>query len=178
MSEFIYELLHLYDYQDYQSFEFSPNTFRLVIFFAWIGMIFAIIGSFYSNYYLGRFVNRLIESGADSPENAKSLYELGIDNQPLLERSLREGSVLRRTVLVADIDKDTINMADKNSASNKYYIPTEAQPTAQRRFKTKGNGIVSLVLSIVAITLILLLMLVFGPWLLGIADGLLAALNT
>lgn len=174
MSEFFYELLHLYDYQEYQSFNFSPNTLRVVCIFAWIGIIIALIGSFYSNYYLGSFVKKLIESGADSSENAKSLSELGIENRPLLARSLREGSVLRKTVLVAEVDKNAIDLSDKNSMAEKYYIPTEAQPTAEKRFRVRGNGVVSLILSIFLITLILLLLLIFGPWLLGIADGLLA----
>ena len=174
MSEFFYELLHLYDYQDYQSFSFSPNTLRMVCFFAWIGIIFALIGSFYSNFYLGSFVKKLIEAGADSSENAKSLTELGIEHSPMLTRSLREGSVLRRTVLVAEFDNNAIDLSDKNSMAEKYYIPKENQNMAEKRFRVRGNGIISLILSIILITIILLLLLIYGPWLLGIADGLLA----
>ena len=174
MYDFFYELTHLYDNVEYQSFNFSPNTLRIIILFGWIGMILALIGSFYSNFYLGSFVKRLIDAGADSPENAKTLYEIGIENKPLLERSLREGSVLRKTVCVANIDNNGINMSDVNSAAEKYYIPAEAQDMAKRRFKVKGNGVVSLIISIIAISIILLLLLIFGPWILGIADGLLS----
>lgn len=173
MYEFFYELLHLYDYTEYQSFSFSPNTLRIVFIFAWIGMICAIIGSFYSNFYLGSFVKKLIDAGADSPENARSLYDLGIENKAMLERSLREGSVLRKTVCVAEIDTNGINMADKNSTAQKYYIPQESQERATKRFNVKGNGIISLIISILALTVILILLLIFGPWILGIADGLL-----
>lgn len=174
MYEFFYELTHLYDNAEYQSFNFSPNTLRIVFIFAWIGMICALIGSFYSNYCLGTFVQKLIHQGADSPENAKTLYELGIENRPLLVRSLREGSVLRKTVQVTEIDTNAINMSDKNSAAQRYYIPAEKQELAKKRYKVKGNGITSLILSIIVITLILMVLLIFGPWILGIADGLLA----
>ena len=176
MSDFFYELLHLYDSEQYQSFNFSPNTLRIVFIFAWVGIIIALIGSFYSNYYLGSFVKKLISHGADSPENALSLYELNIENQPLLTRSLREGSVLRRAVKSVAPDKDNINMGDVSSMAEKYYIDADMQEYAQKRFKVEGNGILPLIISIVGITVVLVLLLVFGPWILGIADGLLAAL--
>ena len=146
----------------------------MVCFFAWIGIIFALIGSVYSNFYLGSFVKTLIEAGADSSENAKSLTELGIEHSPMLTRSLREGSVLRRTVLLAEFDNNAIDLSDKNSMAEKDYIPKENQDMAEKRFRVRGNGIISLILSIILITIILLLLLIYGPWLLGIADGLLA----
>ena len=59
----------------------------------------------------------------------------------------------------------------------KYYIEADMHTYAQKRFKVEGNGIISLIISIIAITIVLLILLIFGPWILGIADGLLAALT-
>lgn len=177
MSEFFYNLLHLYDSETYQTFTFTPNTLRIIFIFAWIGIIMALIGSFYSNYYLGSFVDKLIGAGASSPESAKSLSELGIENRPMLARSLREGSVLRKTIQVAEFDKTNISIGDRASMAEKYYIPEDKQVTAQKRFRTKGNGVISLVISVIVITAVLLLALIFGPWLFGIADGMLAAMR-
>ena len=177
MSNFFYELLHLYDSEQYQSFNFTPNTLRIIFLFAWIGIIIALIGSFYSNYYLGSFVKKLILRGADSEETALSLYELGIENQPMLTRSLREGSVLRKTVKAVSPDKARSDISDVSSMAAKYYIEADMHTYAQKRFKVEGNGIISLIISIIAITIVLLILLIFGPWILGIADGLLAAMT-
>ena len=177
MSEFFYNLLHLYDSETYQTFEFTPNTLRIIFIFAWIGIIMALVGSFYSNFYLGSFVNKLVDKNADSPENAKSLADLGIENKPMLSRSLREGSVLRKTVQVAEFDSSKADIGDKNSTAEKYYIPKDKQIMAQKRFRTKGNGVMSLVISVIVITAVLMLALIFGPWLFGIADGMLAAMR-
>ena len=177
MSEFFYNLLHLYDSETYQTFEFTPNTLRIIFIFAWIGIIMALIGSFYSNHYLGGFVEKLVRAGADSPENAKSLAQLKLENKAMLSRSLREGSVLRKYVQVAKIDSSNIDISNKDSMAEKYFIESEKQVIAQKRFRSKGNGIVTLVASAIIITLVLFLALIFGPWLFGIADGMLAAMR-
>jgi hypothetical protein len=78
---------------------------------------------------------------------------------------------------VAEFDKTNVSIGDKASMAEKYYIPEDKQVTAQKRFRTKGNGVISLVISVIAITAVLLLALIFGPWLFGIADGMLAAMR-
>lgn len=111
MSEFFSEIYHIYDDTIYQTLNFDPDTLRLVIIFVWIGAVIAFVGSFYANHYLGGFVQRLIGSGANSPESAKTLAQLGINKLSLLAFSLREGSVLRRTVM-------SKNVLDSENAPN------------------------------------------------------------
>ncbi len=179
MADFFYNLFHLYDAEEYQALSFTPNTLRIVFLFIWIGIIAAMIGSFYSNYYLGTFVKKLIDAGASNTESAKTLDELGLSGHFMLKFSLREGSVLRKTVLVANSDNNTDDMTKnvknkENINELQFYIPEEAQPKAQNRFRVKGNTIGSLIFSIVIITLILILLLIFGPWLLHFVDNAIA----
>jgi hypothetical protein len=172
MKDFFYELFHLYDYETYETFSFTQNTLRMVFLFAWAGIILALIGSFYSNHYLGGFVKKLIDAGADSPENAKTLHELDIKLKWPLSHSLREGSVLRKSVKAVKTSGDD---PEKKQAEMSYYIPEDAQITAQKRFRTTGNGVGSLVICIVGSTVALLLLLIYGPWLFGLVDSLIAS---
>ncbi len=173
MKELLTEILNLYEYDSYITFTFSPNTLRIIFIFVWIGIILAMLGSFYSNYYLGSFILKLTEAGADCAENAKTLEELGAGRSFMLTRSLREGSVLRKTVLTAPAAE--VDLSNKQSSMCRYYIPKEKQETAKKRFRVRGNGVVSLLIWIGVITVVLLLLLVYGPWLFGIIDSFLAS---
>ena len=120
-------------------------------------------------------MKKLVDSGADSEESARSLSELGVERKWMLARSLREGSVLRRMVKVAVPSEVDLSVAD--STRERYYIPTEDQTTAQKRFRVKGNGVGSLLICIAGLTLALLLFLVYGPWLFGILDSFIASMK-
>ena len=170
MSEFFYNLLHLYDADEYQALNFTPNNFRIICLFIWIGAIAAMIGSYYSNHYLGTFVDKLIAKGANSEESALTIEGAGCKCEKMLSHSLREGSLLRRFVSVADTGGNGNNT---DILSLKFYIPDEKREIVQKRFRTKGNGIGELALSAAALTAALALMLIFGPWLLGFVDGIL-----
>lgn len=163
MSEFFYNLLHLYDADQYQSLNFSPNDFRVICIFIWIGAIAAMIGSYYSNHYLGGFVDKLVEAGARTEESALTIEGAGCKATRLLCHSLREGSVLRRNLLAT---------GEGRAEDLKYYIPEDKVEAVQKRFRTKGNGIGELVLSAILLSVMLMLMLIFGPWLLGFVDGI------
>lgn len=169
MSEFFYNLVHLYDEDQYQALNFTPNTFRIICLFIWIGAIAAMIGSYYSNHYLGTFIDKLIERGADCEGNALTIEGAGCKAGKMLLYSLREGSVLRRFVSVANVG-DVGDFSDISSL--KFYIPDDKRDIVQKRFRTKGNSLRELILSAVLLTVVLLLMLIFGPWLLGFVDGI------
>ncbi len=96
------EAIHAYDRGGYSVLTFGNDTFRVVLFFLWIGAIFAFCSSYYNNHYLGGFVEKLILSGATEWESAKTLDELGYGKKKMLRRSLRRGSVLRKCVLAQD----------------------------------------------------------------------------
>ncbi len=93
------EALHFYDRGGYDVLPFGNDTFRIIILFIWIGSVFAMFSSYYNNRYLGGFVEKLILSGADEKQKAKTLSELGLSKKRMLKYSLREGSVLRKCVL-------------------------------------------------------------------------------
>ena len=191
MSQFFYDVLHLYDNDSYEALAFTPNSMRVMISFIWIGVVIAFIGSYYSNNYLGKFVQKLISSGANSPENALTLEQIGSHKNPIIAFSLREGSVLRKTVLVAQNEKAEESEEEIESEKSKkikksekenvrtlsFYIPEDKQDKAKNRYRTKGNGIISLIISIAFSFIILMLLLIFGPWLLGFVDGILNSMK-
>lgn len=163
------QLWSLYDGVVYDKLPFSPSQLQIVTVFVWIGVVLAFFISFYNNYYLGGFVERLCREGAETEESALTLAEAGYAEKKLLQSSLRDGSVLRRTVQVAKEAGD--------GGAERYFVPREAQATAQKRYRVRGNGPIALIVGILATSVIAYLFLIFGPWIMQSFDQLLSSFS-
>ena len=106
----------------------SLTAFVWMIFFA---VLAAAVYTFLVQSLLSRFVRRLFDAGADSPENAKTLAQLGYREGlcSLLVRTFAGGgSPLARAVVKQAPDKqektgDELLFAEKSEIS--YYFPAE-----------------------------------------------------
>lgn len=85
----------------YENFAVSAKTgalVRNVILALAAAIIVAAFVTAYTRVSMGAFVRRLISAGALSPEEAKTLLELGYFRDPSIRRALARGSALRMVV--------------------------------------------------------------------------------
>lgn len=129
-----------------------------------IGVILAAAMSVYTRSVLGGFVRKLIKEGANSPENAKKLSQLGFFRSAAVRRELARGVTLRKVVrcceeeaFLAEAKKADIEQEREEGEAEKrgryekpgfrpdfltarYYIPEELRYRAEIRFEQKGSG--------------------------------------
>lgn len=166
------ESIHFYDNGEFDALNFNMGTFRLILLFIWIGAVFAQLSMYYNNHYLGGFVQKLIQSGAKTREEAKTLSELGLEDKYMLKYSLRAGSVLRKVVMATDKEGKDENGKSTSVDGLAFYIPEELEAKAQKRYRLKGNGLGALITSIIVTGIIMFLALIYSPLLLQFLDGL------
>ena len=76
----------------------APATFQSIIIALAVGVILAAGWSTYTRSVLGGFVRALLKEEANSPEKAKTLYELGFFRNAAVRRELWRGVDLRKIV--------------------------------------------------------------------------------
>ena len=74
---------------------------QLILCFA-LGAILASIVAYYHKNYIGRLVRYLLRENANDPQSAKTLTDIGMQNNRLYRFSLRKKSTLRRIITVMD----------------------------------------------------------------------------
>ena len=118
-----------------------------------IGMIVAMIVSYFTRRKMNRIVKAFLDSDRTTPEKAGTVSEIGIDRTPGIKRLLRAGGTLRRTVECANPDeaeheapapagaekavrkifsRDRGTVTDFETA--RFYIPEEKMESAEDRF--------------------------------------------
>ena len=102
-----------------------------------IGASIAMIVMYYNVRFLGKFVRKLIQIDATSPESAMSFEELGLKMSPALKYSLRPGTSFSETVLT--------------TADGRFYIAPDKVSMAKSKYKGKDTTIVFIALCILAL---------------------------
>lgn len=124
--------------------------------FIWMFMIgasIAMVIMYYNSRFLGRFVRKLIQIDATSPESAMSFDELGMKITPSLKYSLRPGSSFSETVL--------------KTADDRYYIAPDKLSMAKAKYRGKDTTIVFILLCILAFAVVAFALSQVLPDLLG-----------
>ncbi len=171
----IYELLN-YLKEQYFTVEFGTyenisiaagtgtNVTKIILGIAF-GILVAGGISVYLKAKLGGFVRKLIKEGANSPENAKTLYELGYFKNAGIRRELTRGVNLSKVVKSPEEDAFRAAEAEKRTAyeekqaedptlppfaeveykpnfsSARFYIPEDLRYRAEIRYDKKGSGL-------------------------------------
>lgn len=184
----------------YENFDLTQPLFTMdmIIWGAVIGCGIGAIWSVISRRSLGMLIKKLKAAGADTPEKAVTLSELGLSKNPLLKQALKAGKPLRRYVQCANEDEFAVQRPSEEKAAKavrkifsleaeekvltdytraRYYLPDEARYTAEVRYDMKGTDPAGLVIS-----LILLIGLGFGlrfliPELLTLLDNFLTGMK-
>lgn len=152
---------------------------RIVIGIA-IGIVLAALLSVYVKGYLGGLIRKLIQGGATSPENAKTLYELGLDDKFGIRRAIKGGNTYSRFLRCVEQDKHMASIEQKRAefdAAHKdekkppkfreigfeydldtmhFYVPEEHCDIALQKFSAEQTDwkSICLVLAVVAVMLV------------------------
>lgn len=167
-------------------------TLKTVVIGVYIGFLVGIVISYYNKVYLGRFVRKLTQSGALSPETAQSVRQLKMRATPFLKRSLIKNRALSRVVAHTD---EGVTYTERKSGSKKlrrffgmetspkaaydfdkvrFYIPEEEKYAAEARYDKKSPGVLALVLLLAALTAAAVLVYIEVPELLTMLDNFLS----
>lgn len=145
------------------------------------GIILASLLALYNKRYLGSFVRKLLAEQASSPENAKTLYELGFDDKLGVRFALRRGHTYSGCVVCVEEEEYYSEMQKKREEFElahegekkkprfkyppfkpdldvmRYYIPDDKQFAAETRFSAKGSNWtgIFIILILLAIALII-----------------------
>lgn len=88
---------------------------QLILCFA-LGAILASIVAYYHKNYIGRLVRYLLRENANDPQSAKTLTDIGMQNNRLYRFSLRKKSTLRRIITVMDETTEHAPMTAQGTA--------------------------------------------------------------
>ena len=195
----IYELLQYFEqtyftvsFGAYEHFQFSPNAGELarnVIFALAIALVIASALAVYSRKWVGKLVRELVRLEVHSPENAKTLLELGFFCSVAIRHELKRGYQLRRLVLCRE--KEAFLAAKREEADKKeqssefvldfttahFYIPEELRQSADVRFEKKGFGWLQVLITAIAAIVLAGLACYFLPDLIQLADNIISLMS-
>ncbi len=127
-----------------------------------LGMIFAsALMVLYKKIY-GAFVEKMIAEGALGEENARTLAELGYENNFLIRRALKNGRFY--SVI-------------KSAENDRFYIPEDKKYAAEVRFDTKGASWRSVVLVCIVAVVGYFVIMAFLPQILTFLDGVIGSIK-
>ena len=186
----------------YEYIRITPHTegnLRMLIISAMLGVILACAITLYNKKSVGGFVKKLIRAEALSPKQAVTLYETGYFRHGWIRNELRRGRALRRYVRCVEEEAyaaaggnpaadgsedarestpaDTVEKGTEfkmDFSSMHFYIPEEEKYAAEVRYEQKGSGALAFLLITVGTIIVGVLLSVFLPDLLYLADRLIA----
>ena len=122
-----------------------------------IGAFLAVIISHFNKRTVGILVKRLLDSKANTPENAKKLNDLGLGKKAYLKYALRPKSTLRGIIF-----------AEKDA----YYIPEETEYRAETVYKPDGSSLLTVFSAFVFFLIIGLALVNSLPNIIGFASSI------
>lgn len=179
MNTTVYESLHL---------ELTDFSIQMLIWGICAGAMLGIVLTILRRAQAHAVIAALREHGADTPETARTLEELGLGKRILLRRYLKTGSAMRRLVLCAneaDFPKETPHplavfwyekfLRDEIPVRVPYgmarfYLPEEHRIRAEFRYPKESNPVRACLLSVVLLVLAALFVTWALPQLLAMFD--------
>ena len=164
----------------------DPTAFKLTVIGIYIGIIIASLCMYYNRHVLGALVRRLDAEGCESPETAKTLEALGFGKNIFIKISLMIGGALRRVVAFSPTDPTRVGGIIAYASLNKeryrikedpIYLPKEKRDSAITRFRTKGSGWLSLVLTVVIGLVAVVAIMKLAPYIVGMIDSMLVGFD-
>lgn len=177
------------NFETYEHLTFfnSPNSFKLLVFGLYFGLVIASLCMFYNKKILGDFIRCLDSNSCLSEDSAKTLDELSYGKNFLIKLALKHGNLLQKTVAtVVENDAKSANNSSRmggygknalNFASARFYIPMQKRDTVISRFNSKGSGILSVVLTAVLGILVVILAFKIAPFIVGLIESALSGFS-
>ena len=131
-------------------------TPELVIWALFVGFSVALVLSLFSKRYMGKFVHALLKAKADSPDNAKTLKELGFGKNIFVRRALvgksaYSGLIFEKNEEMVVHGNSVVPIIRRNVdfESARFYLPRVLVPRAEIRYEKKGNHIMAVIVGVV-----------------------------
>ena len=157
---------------------FNLSGLNMIIWCMYVGIVLATVYSYYQKQIIGGFVSKLRQSGANTPETAKSLEELGYLHHAAIRRELSKPAPLRKMVWEAEDEhqegEDGVifctrqNKLDLNTG--RFYVPEEKRIEAELRYEPKGNDLLAVIMSVVVFFALAVLACAFLPTLMDLIE--------
>lgn len=165
----------------------NGSTLLIIVWGLYAGIVIGIFLALICRVWSGRIVAKLQENGADCPEKAKSLSELGID-KPAARRMLKAESSLRRYVLCVKKEEEEqtqvngfvrrwhkftgTDVPEKTDFSSaKFYIPEDNRIGAELRYPKEKAPVRSFILAAVVLAAVAFFAIYAVPELLTMVDN-------
>ncbi len=150
-------------------------TVEMVIWCIAIGVVLAILCTYYNRTVLGGFVRTLIASGALSMDSAMTLAEAGYDKNSFVKREILKGGMFRKMVFEVEDEIMIASEGHSFSARTKpidlvtarFYVAEENRIMAEMRYDNRGANIFGVVTSIIIIFAIAYVATLLVPYMLG-----------
>lgn len=159
----------------------------MIVWSVFIGIVLGALASLYNKRVLGAFVRALIKGGANTPDSAVTVNDIGFKKNMFVRGALRNGGSLRKVVHCAKepdiIPSEKVNPFKKFFSSSiefrekvdmneaKFYIPEDLMYRAEIRYEKKGTDIFSFMITVLVFLIVVYLSLKFIPEIIGLVDS-------
>ncbi len=169
---------------------------NIIIFGLCVGVIIAAFAAVFNKRVLGNIVRKILAAEATSPETAKTLEELGLEDSFIARYAVKKSTALRRVVkcreeeehIAAEVrrlgeyrqthekDKHARRFVETKYNINPYadvfYIPEEMKYMADVKFEKKGSTWFGAIMSIPVMLIVFVLIVIALPHILSIINDL------
>ncbi len=178
-----------FDTYEHLTFFNNPTSFKLLVIGLYLGIVLASFVMFYNRRVLGGFVRKLDAENATAPDSAKTLSELGYEKNIFIKLSLRIGYSLRRVINFVPGDGEngkrvggilantTLTHEKVMLDSDKFFLPEEKRETTLRRFRTKGSGPLSILLTVLLGIVAVVVIFKLAPFVVGFIESFVAGFS-
>lgn len=180
----------------YENFDIDVNgtSMPLIIWGIYIGIMLGVLGSILCRIYSSRIIQKLIKNGCCDAASAKTLEELGLRKQWFVRYMLKDTTVLRRSVLLANeavkpvkagklkkfwyekfLRDEIPTKLDWDSA--RFYLPEENRIAAELRYRVEKHPIRNFILAAVGLFAVALFANFVIPELLQMLDNFITSVK-
>ena len=146
-----------------------------------LGVLVASASAIYNKRTIGDALRYIISTGANSPESAKTLGELGYAKNTFVRSALKYGTALRKYVRCVEDDEIMANIVpDKKGFYPKiktdldrahFYVPEEKRIAAELRYEKTGTSWLTFFAILIGGTLLLVFLIKIFPDLMMFVDN-------
>ena len=189
------------EFRGYENLSLGANANKnaqTIVLALMFGIILAAAVSAYTRTNMGKLVRSLLSQQIHSPEEAKSLSELGLFRNSFLRRELSVGINLRRVIRCREeeeYNREQAALREAHAAAHAddpsapkfeekpyrmdflhahFYIPEELRYRADVRYNTKGSGWLMFAITTVATVVFAALICYFLPDLVQFIDNIIS----
>ncbi|MDD4772746.1 MAG: hypothetical protein PHZ09_03985 [Eubacteriales bacterium] len=137
---------------------YKGMTLEIIVWSMFLGIIVGAFVVLYNKNVLGAFIRKLLQTGANTPENAKTLQETGFSKNVFVKFSLMKKGTYRKIIHASALN-GAAEIADNESGHRtrkvrtklselKFYIPDEMTGRADSIYNDNGTSLLIVLITI------------------------------